>query len=388
MTKARKGPHDAAPIRVAWFQGVVPHYRVPLFNNLDKGHGVELTVFAGPGNPGVSNADASGDLTARVVPIRNVYGNGRHLPFSYAHGWSRLLRGFDVVVTSESTRDVATWLLLFLRRLFGFKLVICGHIRLTTHDRVVVARLRRLLVGWADGVIAYTEEGSQQALEWGKNAASVIAMGNTIDTERAERARDSVTPEDVDRFKSERGLGNAVFLFIARPTPWKRLDTAIEAVRILNGRGLRTDLLVVGAEGAAQAGVPTTASDRVHFLGVETRDEVLATYFAAADLVLVPGAVGLAVNHAFAQGRPIVTARHAQHGPEMAIAEHGRNAWLVESTDAEAFAEALERLTCAPELLVRLHQGSRTTELPTVGRAATRIATLVQRVGGRVTTEG
>ena len=388
MNESRQDPHDDAPVRVAWFQVVVPHYRVALFNNLDDRHDVDLTVFAGPGRQGVTNADVSADLTARVAPIRNVYGRRRHLPFSYAHGWSRMLRGFDVVVTAESTKDVVTWLLLLLRRPFGFKLVVCGHIRLTTHDRVVVARLRRLLVTWADGVIAYTEEGSQQALEWGKDAASVIAMGNTIDTERAERARDRVTPEDVDRFKSERDLGNAVFLFIARPKPWKRLDLAIEAVRILNYRGLRTDLLVVGAVDTAHAGVPTTASDRVHFLGMETRDEVLATYFAAADLVLVPGAVGLAVNHAFAQGRPIVTARHAQHGPEMALAEHGRNAWLVESSDAEAFAEALERLIRAPELLERLRQGARTTELPTVGRAATSIATLVQRVVGRDTTAG
>jgi glycosyltransferase involved in cell wall biosynthesis len=187
------------------------------------------------------------------------------------------------------------------------------------------------LVRSADGVIAYTDDGARQAIAWGVDPGNVTAMGNTVDVERVNRQGSIVTPERLDAVRRDLGLEGPVFLFIARPTPWKRLDVAIEAMRILMDRGLTGHLLVVGsgpnlAGYVGQAhGVPIRPLHR----GV-TDEDALAVYFATSDLVLIPGAVGLAVNHAFAYGLPIMTSKGAQHGPEMALAKHGTNALLIE----------------------------------------------------------
>jgi glycosyltransferase involved in cell wall biosynthesis len=375
---------DGKSTRVAWFHGVVPHYRVAVINALAQTDGIALTVFAGQGRVGYSHGDASPDVRAPVLRLTNIYGSRRRLPFAYAHGWSKVLRGFDVVITSESTRDLVTWLLLSLRRLFGFKLVIMGHIRITPHDAKHVARLRRLLARSADGVIAYTDDGVRQALAWGVDADSVTAVGNTMDIERVKQARQHVLPERLDAVRRDLGLEGPVFLFIARPSPWKRLDIAIEAMRILKDRGLMAHLLVVGsgpnlARYVVQAhGVPS-----VNFIGEVTDEDALAVYFAASDLVLIPGAVGLAVNHAFAYGLPLMTSRDVQHGPEMALAQHGRNALLIDACEAPQFADALESLIRSPERLAQLALGARATEVPTIAAMSSKIATLVRHVGMR-----
>jgi glycosyltransferase involved in cell wall biosynthesis len=376
-------PREGRPAtRLAWYQGVVPHYRVPVINALAKSDGIELTIFAGQGRSGVTNADASPDVQAPVLRLKSVHGRRRHLPFAYAHGWSRMLWRYDVIIAAESTRDLVTWLLLFLRRLLGFKLVIMGHIRSTPNDLKQMVRVRRWLVRSVDGVIAYTDEGARQALEWGVDPDRVTAMGNTIDVERVQRARRDVAQERLDSVRRELGLEGPVFLFIARPTPWKRLDVAIEAMRILMGRGLTAHLLVIGsgtnlARYVVQAhGVPS-----VHFIGGLTEEDALAVYFAVSDLVLVPGAVGLAVNHAFAYGLPLMTSRDAHHGPEMAIAKHGTNALLIETCDAPPFADALESLIRSPDRLAQLRLGAAATEVPTIAAMASKIAALIQHVG-------
>jgi glycosyltransferase involved in cell wall biosynthesis len=375
-------PPPPRPVRVGWFFPVVAHYRVPVINRLADRPGIDLTVFAGQALPGVSNSDASGEVTARVVRVWSMRGFRVGIPFNYAVGWTRMLATRQrVILTTESTAHLVNWLLLAVRPWFRFRFVVVGHIRLTPHDRPRVAWLRRRLVAASDGVVAYTDEGARQALAWGVAPSQVVAMGNTIDVERVARARANLTEARVAALRAELGLGDGpVYLFIARPTAVKRLDVAIETVRLLAARGVAAHLLVVGS-GAALPTYEAQARDlgSVRFLGEVHDEDALAPLFAVSDLVFIPGAVGLAVNHAFAYGLPLVTAEGA-HGPEMVIAEDGRNAVIVDACEPERFATELEALARSPERLRARRAGAAGTEVASIETMAERIASLVERL--------
>lgn len=383
MKKAAEGAPER--LRLGWYQAVVPHYRASVVNRLAATPGLMLTVFAGQPLAGITHEDASPTLSCNVVRIRNVWPRRRRLPFAYAHGWTRMLTTRQsVIITSESTRDVVNWLLLALCRLFGTRLVVLGHIRLTRHEAKHVAPLRRLMVRAADGVMAYTDEGVRQALEWGVAPACVGAIGNTLDLDRVARAKKSLDHDRVARLREAHRLDGLVLLFIGRPTPWKRLDVAIDAVRCLRQRGLSAHLLVVGTGASIQHYVARAVGlEYVHFLGGITDEDDLATVFAATDVVVIPGAVGLAVNHAFAYGVPLVTSRSAPHGPEMAIAEHDRNALLVEHCTPEAFADALQGFAASQEQRSTLRVGVAATAVPTIESMVASIVSIATRVATR-----
>jgi hypothetical protein len=102
-SRSRERPGTRRPARDT--RGLVRWRRTPLqgavINALAKTDGIELTVFAGQGRTGFSHADASPDVEAPVLRLTNVYGSRRRLPFAYAHGWSKMLRGS----TSSSRRS-------------------------------------------------------------------------------------------------------------------------------------------------------------------------------------------------------------------------------------------------------------------------------------------
>ena len=372
-------------LRVAWYHQVVPHYRVPAINGLAARPTIELTIAAGQEFPGVSHPDASDALDTPVIRLRNLWGKRGNPKVTYSLGVTRvLLSRPDVMIIGESSKNLVHWLCLGLRPLFGYRLVIIGHIRLSRRGEGLGSKLRKKLVRSADGVIAYGEAGVEQALAWGVSPSAVVAMGNAIYAERVAAARAAVEAVDVTALRRELDLTGPVFVFIARPTPWKRLDVAIETMRLLAARGVDAHMLVIGGG----AGLPrhmAQAADlkSVRFLGSITDEHALAPYFAIADLVFIPGAVGLAVNHAFAYGLPLVTAANVPHGPEMAIARHGRNAVIVKSCDARLFAAELESLARSPDRLRALQGGAESTNVPTLADMVDNIEALILRVATR-----
>ena len=209
-TKTLKSSNAAArrPVRVAWLQPVVAPYRVALVDALSQLPGIELVIYTGQAAVGVSVADASDQVAAPVVSLRNLRAP-RSAKVLYTMGWTRILRDrVDVVLTTEASHNLVNWLLLATRRMAGHKVTVVGHIRPLLGQSVWVCRLRRLLVRAADGVVAYTDAGRLQALAWRVPSNRVTVMDNAIDMGRIanadrglQRNRRGGTPQEtVDSF--------------------------------------------------------------------------------------------------------------------------------------------------------------------------------------------
>lgn len=142
------------------------------------------------------------------------------------------------------------------------------------------------------------------------------------------------------------GLGEEpVILFVGRVQPLKGLDLAVETLGSLGIPDAK--LLVVGGP-SGRAGQEHMAlvrqrceearnCDRVLFYGSQPH-HLLATYYRAADVVLVPSrseSFGLVALEAASCGIPVVA---AEVGGLKALVRHGRTGFLLSSRDPELWA--------------------------------------------------
>jgi len=181
------------------------------------------------------------------------------------------------------------------------------------------------------------------------------------------------SPGDPEGARAALGLGSEpVLLFVGRVQPLKGLDLAVETLGRLGGRLGRARLLVVGgpsgrqgrAELARVRGLVASAglADRVRFVAPQPHHR-LATYYRAADVVLVPSrseTFGLVALEAAACGAAVVA---AEVGGLKTLVRHGSTGYLVADRDPLSWARRTEEI-----LEDRLTAATMALEAATVAR--------------------
>ena len=178
--------------------------------------------------------------------------------------------------------------------------------------------VKALLPGLADGYLAYTTSGAEQLAEAGC-PGKITVVGNTLDMSRQVHLHGELQGADERELREDLRLASdsAVLVFLGRVYREKRLDELLEAVRMIESRGLTrkpVEVVVIG-DGPELEGIRARAAgrERVHFLGELYDQEAVARHLRVASAVVIPGKVGLAVNHAFAHGVPVITRESRLH---------------------------------------------------------------------------
>jgi glycosyltransferase involved in cell wall biosynthesis len=209
-------------------------------------------------------------------------------------------------------------------------------------------RLARL----GDGYLAYTEKGRDHLLSIGMAEGQVQVVRNTIDVEEQIALAKAVagTPEAV--LKAEFGLqpGCEALLYVGRLVPRKQVDMLIRFAKTHPSvDGKPVEVIVIG-DGEERAALEATAAGarNVHFLGaMDPSDIRIAKAMKLARAVVIPGYLGLAINHAFAHARPVITRKHDFHSPEIEYLTDGEDGLLIEG-DEDAFHADLARFLASP----------------------------------------
>jgi glycosyltransferase involved in cell wall biosynthesis len=175
-----------------------------------------------------------------------------------------------------------------------------------------------------------------------------------VPREKTSTIHSAVDPEALapksSRADVRRALGadgaELVFLAAASLVPRKGLDVLVDALALLQGRGLTPRVWIAG-DGPARAALEERTRSagldgRVTFLGA--RSDV-PDLIAAADVFVHPAhreGLGIAALEAMALARPVVASRVG--GLAESVVD-GRTGLLVPPGDARALAEALERVS-------------------------------------------
>lgn len=156
--------------------------------------------------------------------------------------------------------------------------------------------------------------------------------------------------------------GERALLLIVRLQPWKGVQYALEALRLLVPR--RRLRLLIGGGGTYRAALERLTDDlglreHVTFLGAVPHQDV-PRYYALADIVLgtsfASETFGMALCEALACARPVIASNWAGYR-EVVI--DGESGLVVPMQDPAALAAAIERLLDDPELARRLAQQGR-----------------------------
>ncbi len=239
-----------------------------------------------------------------------------------------------------------------------------------TADRETGLRLRteRRLIDLADSLIAANPD-ERADLVWRQRTPTdkVCTVPPGVDL-------DLFVPGDREASRRELGLhpDRPVALFVGRIDPIKGIDSLLDAVRLLAHDDPEPTVVLIGGDLDAD-GHPTGAlgevaraadsmgiADRIRFEG-SRRQDVLPTYYRAADVVVVPSryeSFGLVAVEAMACGTPVVATRV---GGLRFTVEDGEGGLLVPPRDAAALADAVRRVLGDTDLRSRLGAGARET---------------------------
>ncbi len=191
-------------------------------------------------------------------------------------------------------------------------------------------------------VFAIGEEVAQRLKNWNGLEAEVL--------------RPALPP---DRFES----GEYRHLLMpSRLHRWKRIDLAIEAIRLVNAK-LRVKITGAGEDSALFRDM-ARGDSRIQFLGWVSRKRLLRLYTDALAVLFIPlrEDFGFVTTEAFACAKPVITCTDSG---EPARLVRDRETGYVCAPDPESLSHAIDRLAASPDRARAMGKQARTSLDPT-----------------------
>lgn len=329
------------PGRLAIQQRVLPAYRAPFFERLAAACQDGLSVFAGQPEPDEGILPAEKLDHVRLTHARNRYFLKVGSPFfrcwqpgieSWLEAWDPQVLVVEANPRYPSTKQAVRWMHARRRPVLGWGLGapktsgLLGAIRMSR---------RRNFLSRLDGVIAYSQRGAQEYREAGFTAERVFVALNAA----------APVPEKPPPVRPPIFDPRPRVLFVGRLQLRKRIDLLLHACACLPA-GLQPELVIVG-DGPALSQLQNLALSiypQADFTGGLFGTE-LEKVFTQADLFVLPGTGGLAIQQAMSFGLPVIAAQGDGTQDDLVRPENG---WKIPSSNLLALASALREALSDP----------------------------------------
>ena len=275
--------------RLALQQRVLPNYRAPFFELLASACEGRMSLFTGLPRPG------EGITTTNELRVAN-YELGENLHFfsdslylCYQRGLLDWLKSWDpdVLIAEANPRYLSTpsaikWMHGQNKQVIGWGLG-------SPPVRGFRKQRRLSFISQFDAMIAYSQRGADEYAALGVPREKIFVAHNAVS--HAPASAPAPRPKTVDRF---------TFLFVGRLPVRKRIDSLLHACAQL-GSPPRLVIVGDGPEREVLEALAREVYPSAEFIGAKHGDE-LKPYFMEADLFVLPGTGGLAVQEAMSYG--------------------------------------------------------------------------------------
>jgi len=338
---------DIFPGRLGIQQRVIPSYRAMFLETLAEACQGGLSVFAGRPLPkeGIDPVEELQNVQLVKAENKNFLDPSSSLYVCWQNGFLQWLEEWqpDILIVEANpryptTRQAIAWMHKNKRKVIGWGL---GAPPMHGPFTSLRRRERLSLLFSLDGIIAYSRQGAEQYLQLGVPREKVHIAFNAA--EPAPKDPMPVRPAQYSK-------GKATILFIGRLQPRKRIDLLLQACSAIPEE-LQPHLVVVG-DGPAREKFESFANQvypSAKFVGAKHGDG-LKPYFSEADLFVLPGTGGLAIQQAMAHGLPVIVARGDGTQDDLIRSENG---WQVPPNDVDALTRTLHQALSDPSLLRR-----------------------------------
>ena len=319
-------PESLFPGKLAIQQRVLTTYRAPLFDAVARACVGGLSVFAGLPRPEESIATTKSLRVARFAPAYNLHFFRGPLYFCYQRGLLSWLRDWDpdALIVEANPRYLSTpaairWLKGHGKPIIGWGLGAPGSSG---------QGWRKKYIRQYDAMLTYSRRGADEYAALGFPADRVFVAPNAASPRPV-----APLPPRPDMFR-----GAPCILFVGRLQVRKRVDLLLRACA---AQPVKPRLILVGdgPERTALETLARTVYPSAEFIGAKHGPE-LAPYFTAADLFVLPGTGGLAVQEAMSYGLPVIMGQGDGTNDDLVRAANG---WQVPPDDLSALTDTLQQ---------------------------------------------
>lgn len=340
-------------MKVAIIHPWLPQYRVDFFKQLIAAgamRNIEINVFFGATPPEWKAREDSGasdgftQLSTRFWTLRN-----RSINWKSIRG-IRDLKSYELIIVEQAVRNIETYELLLRRAPLAF----WGHGR--THTLRVSAaqdRFKQWLTRKSKWFFAYTQGGKDSMIQAGMEPAKITVVQNSIETAQLHDDVFSLDKNALSEFGRTHDLRGKTALYIGGLDASKRIPFLLRSAEIAARLDSDFRLLIAGTGDERQL-IEEAISKYpfVTYLGAVFGQEK-ALSMASAQVIAMPGRVGLVAVDSFATLTPIVTTEWEWHSVEFEYLEPGNNA-IVTENDVDSYARGLIETLQNRELLLSL----------------------------------
>jgi glycosyltransferase involved in cell wall biosynthesis len=338
------------PARLGLQQRVLPGYRLPFFEALAEACPKGLGLFAGQPRPEETIEGNSLPKKARYTRAVNHHLFGGSYYLCWQAGLPTWLEDWqpEVLILEANPRYLSNpvaqgWMHRRSRPVIGWGLgapPVQG-----PFAQIRTVRRQRFLSNF-DALITYSQRGADEYRQVGFPANKIFVAANAV------AARPTwAMPERPLQIGSKK----PVVLFVGRLQERKRVDLLIQACAGLPEQ-LQPGLRIVG-DGPARSVLESLALEAypsTHFYGSRFGSE-LDMIFKEADLFVLPGTGGLAVQQAMSFGLPVMV---AEADGTQADLVRPQNGWCLPRGDLAALRTALQQALKDIPVLRKMGQAS------------------------------
>jgi len=313
-------------------QRVLPSYRVPFFDLLATHCESGMSLFASQARPVEMIAGGTTKI-AKHIEADNLHLFSGSFYLCYQRGFITWLEDWnpDALIMEANPRYLASpsavnWMHKRGRPVLGWGL---GAPALTPtplpKGEGLNVRLWKCFINQFDGMIAYSQRGAEEYATLGFPRDKIFVAHNSVSPAPA---KPDDRPQTVDR---------ATILFVGRLQARKRVDSLLRACAEMD---IKPRLLIVGdgPERAAMEALAKETYPSAEFIGAKHGVE-LKPYFQQADLFVLPGTGGLAVQEAMSYGLPVIVAKG--DGTQDDLVRKG-NGWQIEPENYDALVSTMK----------------------------------------------
>ena len=293
--------------RLGIVQRVLPLYRVPFFEALAAACAGGMSLFAGQPRANESVATTTQLKIAHYAPAQNIHFASPSSPFyvCYQRGLTRWLDAWDpnsLIIEANfrylSSPAAIRWMHARKRPVIGWGLG-------APVDRGLFSAPRGRFLCQFDAMIAYSQRGAEQYAACGCPVDRIFVAPNAV----APAPKQPLPTRAAAFGEGLLSPPQPVVLFVGRLQTRKRIPSLLAACAKLPEQ-LKPRLVIVG-DGPELDSLRSLAQSlypSAEFPGAKHGQE-LAPYFLAADLFVLPGTGGLAVQEAMSYGLPVIVAQ-------------------------------------------------------------------------------
>lgn len=312
--------------RLAVQQRVLPSYRAPFFDLLASACEGGMSLFAGLPRPseGITTTDQLQVTNYQLGKNLHLFGGSLYL--CYQFGLTRWLQTWDpdALVLEANPRYLSTpsavrWMHAQKRPVIGWGL---GSPPVSGFRK----KRRASFIHQFDAMIVYSQRGAGEYADLGFPRERIFVAHNSVSPPPSSAS--DHRPLTIDHF---------TILFVGRLQARKRIDLLLRACAQL---GSNPRLVIVG-DGPEREKLEVLAKEiypGAEFIGAKHGTE-LRLYFMEADLFVLPGTGGLAIQEAMSYGLPVIVAQGDGTQDDLVRRENG---WQIPPNDFEALVTAMK----------------------------------------------